>query len=176
MTISEMLGRMGVTIDRRGMACCPFHGEKTPSLKVYKETGRGWYCFGCHAGGDVIDMAKRFYGLEFKAALARLNEEFSLGLPLDRQLTRQERKAVTEEIERRKAERAAKKAALEAAENVYWRAYDAWLENESVIADQAPRGAWEEPSEAFAYALTHREEIREALEAAEEEWKRARAG
>ena len=51
---------IGLSVNRSGFCCCPFHGEKTPSLKIYSD-GRGWYCFGCHQGGDVINMAKLYY-------------------------------------------------------------------------------------------------------------------
>lgn len=172
----EMFERFGVSVDPRGMACCPFHGEKTPSLKVYRENRRGWYCYGCHAGGDVLDLAKRFYGVNFRAAMEKVNEEFGLNLPLRQRLTREERKRIGAQIESERAKRAAKKAALDALEKAYWTAYDEWLNNESIITEQAPEGPLDEPSEAFVYAVTHRSEILEKLDAAEEEWKRARAG
>lgn len=172
----EMFERMGVTVDGRGMACCPFHGEKTPSLKVYSDIRRGWYCFGCHSGGDVIDLAMKFFGLPFRPVMERLNEEFSLGLPMRQRLTANQRKKLSAEIERKRAESAARKAALDALEKAYWAAYDAWLKNESIIAEQAPQGPLDEPGEAFAYAVTHRSEIMEKLDAAEEEWRNARSG
>ena len=175
-TSREMLERFGVGVDSRGMACCPFHGEKTPSLKVYRENRRGWYCYGCHAGGDVIDLAKRFYGVRFKEAMERINEEFGLGLPMRSKLSPDERKRISAEIDQKRAERAARKAALDALEKAYWSAYDAWLKNESIIAEQAPQGPLGEPSDAFIEAITRQAEIRHALDTAEEEWMSARAG
>ena len=172
----ELFERMGVTVDRRGMVCCPFHGEKTPSLKVYRDIRRGWYCFGCHTGGDVIDLAMKFFALPFRAAMERLNEEFSLGLPMRQRLTRDQRMKLSAEIEQKRAERAERKAVLDALEKAYWTAYDEWLKNESIIAEQAPEGPLDEPCEAFVYAVTHRYEILEKLDAAEEEWRNARAG
>lgn len=38
----------------RSWTCCPLHQEKTPSLCFYPDGG--WYCFGCHAGGDAVDL------------------------------------------------------------------------------------------------------------------------
>ncbi len=46
------------------MACCPFHNDKTPSLKL----DRRYHCFGCGADGDVIDFAAALYGLGKKEA------------------------------------------------------------------------------------------------------------
>lgn len=59
-------------INRTGFAHCPFHTEKTPSLKVYKNQNR-WYCFGaCGQGGDVIDMFMKINNCDFKTAVKKL--------------------------------------------------------------------------------------------------------
>lgn len=76
--------------NRAGFICCPLHGEKTPSLKLYPGAG-GWHCFGCGAGGSVIDFTAQLFGLDPKAAVRRINEDFNLGLPLDRPPSREER-------------------------------------------------------------------------------------
>ena len=57
--------REGIALRRRGSrawACCPLHGEKTPSLCFYPD-GR-WYCFGCHRGGDAVDFLAALRGME----------------------------------------------------------------------------------------------------------------
>lgn len=41
----------GVEVNRSNMAICPFHNERTPSMKLYK---KNYHCFGCQAHGDVI--------------------------------------------------------------------------------------------------------------------------
>ncbi|MFA0732019.1 MAG: hypothetical protein LKKZDAJK_000116 [Candidatus Fervidibacter sp.] len=56
---------------------CPFHNEKTPSFYVSPEKGL-WYCFGCGAGGDVIDFVQRIEGLTFSEAVARLARQLGL--------------------------------------------------------------------------------------------------
>ena len=43
----------GIEVNRSGMACCPFHDDKNPSMKLNEEY---FYCFGCGATGDVIDF------------------------------------------------------------------------------------------------------------------------
>jgi hypothetical protein len=47
----------GLRVGRSGKVCCPFHEDRTPSLHVYEEPGRGWYCFGCGRGGSIYDLA-----------------------------------------------------------------------------------------------------------------------
>lgn len=88
---SEDAARLyGFAPNRAGYICCPFHGEKTPSLKLYAGD-RGWYCYGCHDGGDVIDFTSKLFGLGRLDAVRKLNDDFSLGLPLDHRQTREER-------------------------------------------------------------------------------------
>lgn len=50
---------------------CPFHGEKTPSFHVHVDRGY-FYCFGCHAKGDVFDFVMRTQALTFTDALRLL--------------------------------------------------------------------------------------------------------
>jgi RepB DNA-primase from phage plasmid/CHC2 zinc finger len=47
----------GVRVGRSGKLRCLFHDDRHPSLHVYQEAGRGWYCFGCGRGGSVYDLA-----------------------------------------------------------------------------------------------------------------------
>ena len=56
------------------MACCPFHDDKHPSMKV----DRRFHCFGCQADGDVIDFTARLFGLNKKEAALKLAEDFSV--------------------------------------------------------------------------------------------------
>ena len=64
-----------------GFIACPFHDERTPSLKLYRDGG--WKCFGCGKGGSVIDFTCELYGLSPLEAVRQLNRDFRLGLPLD---------------------------------------------------------------------------------------------
>ena len=59
----------GVQVGRNGMACCPFHDDKHPSMKV----DRRFHCFGCQADGDVIDFTARLFGLNKKEAASRVS-------------------------------------------------------------------------------------------------------
>jgi CHC2 zinc finger len=47
----------GLRVERSGKVRCPFHEDRTPSLHVYDDPGRGWYCFGCGRGGSIYDLA-----------------------------------------------------------------------------------------------------------------------
>ena len=60
----------GIRVGRNGMVCCPFHNDRTPSMKVDSR----FYCFGCGASGDVIDFAALLHGLGKREAAVRLAE------------------------------------------------------------------------------------------------------
>lgn len=62
---------------KRNFMPCPFHAEKTPSLRVYKN---GWYCFGCHSGGSVIDFVMKKENCSFSTAVSAIDHTFNLGL------------------------------------------------------------------------------------------------
>ena len=69
----EILGRYGLTPNRAGFICCPFHKEKTPSMKIYKDS---FYCFGCGANGDVFSFVEKMDNLSFKEAYLCLGGEY----------------------------------------------------------------------------------------------------
>ena len=63
-TTRQAAEHYGIRVNRNGMACCPFHNDKTPSMKLDKR----FHCFGCGADGDVIDFVAALYGLGKKEA------------------------------------------------------------------------------------------------------------
>ena len=73
-TTRQAAEHYGIHVGRNGMACCPFHNDKTPSMKL----DRRYHCFGCGADGDVIDFAAALYGLAKKEAAVQLANDFGL--------------------------------------------------------------------------------------------------
>ncbi len=59
---------------------CPFHSEKTPSCVVYTQNN-SFYCFGCHAGGDVITFIMKIEGLQYMDAVRMLAERAGMSVP-----------------------------------------------------------------------------------------------
>ncbi|MBT9810655.1 DUF4316 domain-containing protein [Enterocloster citroniae] len=74
-TVREAAERYGIEVKRGGMVCCPFHDDKNPSMKLNEEY---FYCFGCGATGDVIDLTARLYNLSPKEAAEKLVQDFGL--------------------------------------------------------------------------------------------------
>jgi DNA primase len=63
----------------RLVGLCPFHNENTPSFSVNGPDGR-YYCFGCHASGDVVDYVRQIQQLGFQDAVEYLADRFGVTL------------------------------------------------------------------------------------------------
>ena len=89
-TVREAAELYGIAVGRGGMACCPFHDDRHPSLKLNEDY---FYCFGCGATGDVTDFTARLYGLSPKEAAEKLAQDFGLAYdskaPIRRNYVRQ---------------------------------------------------------------------------------------
>ena len=89
-TVREAAELYGIEVNRGGMACCPFHDDRHPSLKLNEDY---FYCFGCAATGDVIDFTARLYNLTAKEAAEKLAQDFGLAYdskaPIRRNYVRQ---------------------------------------------------------------------------------------
>ena len=89
-TAREAAELYGIAVGRGGMACCPFHDDRHPSLKLNEDY---FYCFGCGATGDVIDFTARLYDLSPKEAAEKLAQDFGLAYdskaPIRRNYVRQ---------------------------------------------------------------------------------------
>ena len=60
------------------MFSCPFHGKDNHfSAKFYINT---FYCFCCHAHGDIIQFVQDYFGISFNEAMEKINQDFNLGL------------------------------------------------------------------------------------------------
>ena len=70
----EAAERYGLDVNVHGMALCPFHEDHQPSLKLDER----FYCFGCHASGDVIDFTARLFGISPRDAAEKLAEDFGI--------------------------------------------------------------------------------------------------
>ena len=64
----------GIRVNRHGMAVCPFHNDKNPSMKVDMR----FHCFACQADGDAVDFVSRLFGLPSKEAAMKLADDFGI--------------------------------------------------------------------------------------------------
>ena len=78
-SMEQILHLYGYQANRQGFMCCPFHGEREGSLKIYPGNG-GWHCFGCGRGGSVIDFVMEHESCDFKTAVLAIDNVMGLHL------------------------------------------------------------------------------------------------
>lgn len=99
LTARQVAEYYGLKVKRNGTACCPFHNDKHPSMKIDKN----YHCFACGVGGDAVDYVSRMFGLSQYDAALKLIEDFALPIDVkgNAELSVQEK----ERIRRENAER-----------------------------------------------------------------------
>lgn len=151
----DVAERYGVAVPPRGsMVCCPFHRDKTPSMKLFSD---GFTCFGCHVHGDQIDFVMALFNVDFMASVRILNADFALGIPIDAPPDDAQRKQ-SDAIRIRRQQR---RKALMLAESNYWRAHDRWLLLDRLRHSAAPYSVF------WRWAVTHIDTAQAELEDAQ---------
>lgn len=144
--------RYGVEINNRGFACCPFHLEKTPSMKVYPKE-KGFHCFGCGASGDVIKFVQMYFNLSFQESIKKINLDFGLGLDIDGKPTRGMLQYVAKQQYLRKKEEKKKDEEKTAIDREYFEMIDRLDESKKIVKTMRPKNKDEPPSEVFLVSL-----------------------
>ena len=140
-TASEALPFYGLTVDRAGFCKCPFHqGDNTGSLKIYTGS-RGWHCFACGAGSSVVDFVMQYFGLSFLDAQRKINDDFGLGLPIDKPLNRQEQIYAANRIRKQREAMQERERKAQALRDAVDRALSAFVLMDKLSMRQPPSGA-----------------------------------
>ena len=142
----------GFNIQRGNFICCPFHNEKTPSLKLY-DGNRGFYCFGCGEHGSVIDFVMRYFGLDFRSAIIKLNEDFCLGLPIGQRIDRRKQLEMERLAFQRRQKSKQEEAERQQIEDAYWAAFEEWKRLDDNKRNYAPKTPTEPLHPLFVEAL-----------------------
>ena len=76
---AEVAKTYGLKINRNMMACCPFHDDKHPSMKI----DQTYYCFGCGEKGDAINYVAKTFGLSQIEVAKKIIQDFHLPIESD---------------------------------------------------------------------------------------------
>ena len=74
-TVRQAAEHYGLKIGQGNMVCCPFHADRTPSMKLNEDY---FYCFGCGTSGDVIDLVAKLFNLISYDAAKKLAYDFGI--------------------------------------------------------------------------------------------------
>ena len=100
-TAREVAEFYGLKVGRKGLACCPFHDDKHPSMKI----DRFYYCFACGAKGDAINYVADRYGLTPYESARKIADDFQIILESDSELDESARAKAREKARAIEAER-----------------------------------------------------------------------
>lgn len=117
LTMKDVVTRYAQMPNRGGFICCPFHIEKTPSMKISND---GYYCFGCHEHGNIFGFVMKMFNIDFRQACDKLNFDFGLNIPTTTKLTRQDKIAMLESKKKHEAEKNRVKVLEEYREKCLW--------------------------------------------------------
>lgn len=76
LTMPEVLQRYGYELQSKDFVCCPFHSEKTPSMKVHKHY---FYCFGCGENGTIISNCMKCPLWDFRSLECEIQKQIRRG-------------------------------------------------------------------------------------------------
>lgn len=93
LSMRQVAENYGIKVSHKGVCLCPFHKDRHPSMKIY-DNDKGYYCFVCGNGGDVISFVGRFYGLSNGEACKRLIDDFSLPIAIENLSYREKRERI----------------------------------------------------------------------------------
>ena len=95
LTARQVAENYGLQVRRNGLACCTFHDDKHPSMKIDKN----YHCFACGVGGDAIDYVSRMFGLSQYEAALKIVEDFRLPIEIkgNKELSEQDRERIRRE-------------------------------------------------------------------------------
>ncbi len=162
-TMPELVRFYGFRLNSKNRMPCPFHSGKDDNFGV-KE--RFYNCFVCGEKGDIFTFMQKYFELSFSDTLAKLNEDFALGLPIGKKLDhRQQMEMGRKAFERRQQIKAEeeKKAQLD---KEYWEAYDKWLHLDNIVRYGKPKNPAEATPE-YISALSEIENAKYRLECAQ---------
>ena len=129
-SMEDICHLLNMDITSKGFAKCPFHGDSRPSMKIYPGT-RGYYCFACGAGGDVIGFVKDYLRVSTTDAMKYICDNF--GIPFEGELNAKMRENA--ERRRRGAEEKLKRKQQLLDEYHYW--LDLFIKCDQIINDYA---------------------------------------
>ena len=97
-SVKEAAEYYGLEVNRGSMICCPFHADRTPSMKLNEEY---FYCFGCGAHGDVVALTAQLFDLPPAEAAKKLAADFGIVEQKPSVLTKLRRSKSQAELESR---------------------------------------------------------------------------
>lgn len=142
---------------------CPIHHGKDRNLRIYPKS---YYCWVCHAHGDVIQFVMSVCGLSFQDAVKKLNADYDLHLPIGQEQTELDRKRLAElnrKIEEHRRLEDARLSDAEARERLVANRVGLLHQVELICEQRRPKTPWDEWADDWCEAIRVRTELLEEV-------------
>lgn len=162
----DLLRYYGFKLNKHNRMPCPIHNGKDDNLRVKEHC---YTCFVCGSKGDVIKFVQEYFGLSFDEAIKKINEDFSLGLPIGEKMDSRKKMALARDaFERRKVQNE-KEARLKKLETEFWSAFDEYARLDKQMMEYRPKSKTEPLHPLFVEAINGIERAKYRLGRAQEE-------
>ena len=163
-SMPEMMRYYGFEMNRSNRIRCPLHGGRDFNCGV-KDTYI--HCFVCGETADQISFVQKYFGLNFKDAIVKINEDFSLGLPIGQKIDRRKQLEMGRIAFERKRKAEQRQKERQQVEDAYWAAFDKWKRLDDNKRNYAPKSPTEPLHPLFVEALQNISGAEYRLECAE---------
>lgn len=163
-TMTDVLAMYGFNPGRYNRIPCPLHNGVKRNF-AYKE--HGFVCYVCGATGDVISFVEKLFGLSFKDACRKIDQDFNLGLNIGGEMDKAKRVEAERVSMMLRAKRERREAERKRVQEAYHAALDRWCELERTIREEAPQTPYDDLTERYAYAVKNIDAAGSALDEAE---------
>lgn len=164
LTMPQILEYYGFKINRSKRIPCPLHNGDDANCGVKEHY---IHCFVCGESADAIKFVMRYFGLDFKSAIIKLNEDFSLGLPIGQKIDRRKQLEMGRIAFERKRKAEQQQKERQQIEDDYWAAFDEWKRLDDNKRNYAPKTPTEPLHPIFVEALQNISGAEYRLECAE---------
>lgn len=151
LTMGEVLERYGFcNSSEKGRIPCPIHSGKDRNFAF---TPNGYHCFVCNSHGDVINFVEELFRIDFRSAIRKLNEDFSLELPIQTSLDANKLRELKKKSDEIRKQREANKRERDAIYKRYSDALTRFIEFDRIIQNERPTDIFDDISDRYANAL-----------------------
>lgn len=104
----------GIRVNRKGMALCPFHSDKNPSMKIHKGylSDDGYYCWACGSGGTIFNFVMKYCNVGFEESVKYIAGVFGIQIADKMDFTADEKAQITHQKQIRELDRELKEKCL----------------------------------------------------------------
>ena len=146
----QILEYYGFKINRSKRIPCPLHNGDDANCGVKEHY---IHCFVCGESADAIKFVMRYFGLDFKSAISKLNDDFCLGLPIGQKIDRRKQIEMGRIAFERKRKQEEQQKERQQVEDAYWSAFDEWKRLDDNKRNYAPKTPTEPLHPLFVDAL-----------------------